>query len=97
MKDRAKDAIILLAAFGGGMAGLFATFFLGMSTDTGAVVAGALFLFTGWKVKNEMDSVLDQKCPKCRFANANEANFCRNCGAVLRDITTIPKQEELVH
>ena len=43
----------------------------------------------------ELDAALDLKCSKCRFANANEANFCRNCGTPLRNITAIPKTEEV--
>jgi hypothetical protein len=97
MKDRIKDGIILLSAFGAGVSGSIVTTAIGMSPDATFAVGGALFLFAGWKVKNELDAALDLKCSKCRFANANEANFCRNCGAPLRDITKIPKQEELAH
>ncbi len=87
MKDRVKDAIILLSSFGAGVGGGLIATIIGMSPDGQFVVGGALFLFTGWMIKKELDGALDLKCPKCRFANANEANFCRNCGSALRSQT----------
>ena len=95
MKDRVKDAIILLSAFGAGVSGSIVTTVIGMSPDATFIVGGALFLFAGWKVKTELDIALDLKCSKCTFANANEANFCRNCGTTLRNITAVQKTEEL--
>ncbi|MDG7001885.1 MAG: zinc ribbon domain-containing protein [Nitrososphaerota archaeon] len=98
MKDRVKDGIIALSGIGAGLLVFFVVLVV-TSADTGVaatlgIVAAA---FGGWKVKNELDMALDLRCPKCRYANGNEANFCRNCGTPLRDVTAIPKQQELAH
>ena len=63
MKERVKDAIILLSAFGAGIAGGIVSAVIGMSPDANFAVGGAIFLFAGWKVKNELDAALDLKCP----------------------------------
>ena len=92
MKDRVKDGIIVLSGIG---AGLLVFFVVLVVTSADSGVAAALGIvataFGGWKVKNELDMALDLKCPKCRYANGNEANFCRNCGTHLRDMKPVPK------
>ena len=90
MKDRVKDGIILLGAFGAGAAASIAAMIIGMSSDAIFVVGSAVFLFAGWKVKNELDAALDRKCAKCGFANASESNFCRQCGTTLRGQLSVP-------
>jgi len=84
LKDRVKDAILFLSAFGAGMLGYIVANMLGMDSSAAVIIALVAAGFAGMKVKNELDSALDRKCPKCRFANGNEANFCRNCGTPLR-------------
>lgn len=84
MRERIKDAIIFLSAFGAGFLVYLGSYALGMPNQAGLVAGAAVALFAGWKIKSELDSALDLVCVNCRLPNTNDANFCRACGTSLR-------------